>query len=163
MLTILSCGSKKNELKTLADSNKDDLRRFCDDFLKQSEIRNICIASSYDKNQCDAINSWVLCSKKWKTWSEQKTSFNFLNNLDEVLTDQKIDKVKYVRFADMLKKYNLKAIKKVFDCQTCVDLEYDVDGLRYSQNNKYTLKEDHEYLVVEKLNPNWTFYHRDWN
>lgn len=162
-LIIFSCESKKNELKSLADSNKDSLHVFCDNFLKQSEIRNICIASSYDKNQCDAVNSWGLCFNNWQTWDEQKKSNIYLATLDEVLANQKINKTTYNNYADFLKRNNLKSISKVWDCPTCVDLEYDLDGLRYSQDNKYRLKQDEEYLTVEQINTNWTFYHRDWN
>jgi hypothetical protein len=162
-LTILSCESKTRELKSLAESNKDSLQIFCDNFLKQSEIWNICIASSYDKSQCDAINSWSSCSKKWETWSEHQRSTIYLFALDQVLTDQKIEKTKYDYYANFLKRNNLKAIGKVWNCPTCIDLEYDLEGLRYSQDNNYRLEKGNEYLTVEQIDPNWSFYHRDWN
>ena len=164
-VTFFSCGFglKKRELKSLVDSNKDSLQIFCNDFLKQSEIRNICIAASYDKNQCDVVNSWCLRFKNWETWSEEKKSTIYLKTLDEVLADQKISKTTYNNYSDFLKRHNLKSISKVWNCETCVDLEYDLDGLRYSQDNKYQLKQDNEYLSVEQINPHWTFYHRDWN
>ncbi|WP_439185793.1 hypothetical protein [Carboxylicivirga taeanensis] len=161
--TSLLTSCERFDIRLVLTNNEEALTTICNDFLKQDGIRYINITSHYDKGTCDVVNSWCLRFEKWEKWDKQKEKTIYLDTIEEVIEYEKIDKVKYNALVNSLKKYNLKSIGKVYNCSSCVDLEFNLKGLRYSQDSTYRLKKDFEYLKVEQINTNWAYYKRDWN
>ncbi|WP_282037332.1 hypothetical protein [Saccharicrinis aurantiacus] len=159
--TLTSC--KRIDIKSVLSANQETLQTICNDFLRQGTITYINITSHYDKGTCDGVNYWSLCFQKWEKYNKQTEKRIYLNSLEEVLKYEKIDIGDYMALVNTLKKYHLKSISKVYNCSSCVDLEFDLEGLRYSQDSTYRLKKDFEYLQVEQINTNWAYYQRDWN
>jgi hypothetical protein len=165
ILFCSSCGdsSSIDRLRDLVKNNSPELTTICNHFLVDNTVRNISIAKSFDINKCEALNSWSYCGGKWETWDSKKDKEIYLYFKKDVLKHENINICSYNKFVNFLQKNKIESISKVYNCNRCIDFETALDGLRYSVDSKYILKEDDEYLWVKRINGNWHFYHRDWN
>ena len=166
ILTIFtSCNDSlpESQLEDLVANEPMELELVCKKFLSKGSIQNIAIPRIKDSNKCNSINNWILCGGQWESWNETGDNKIYLPNIEEVLKSEKIEQAEYNYYVQFLQKSNLESILRVYQCDNCVDLESSVTGLRYSNNKKYLLKEDFEYLSVKRINDNWFVYTRDWN
>jgi len=165
ILSFASCSgpSSIDRLGDLAKNNSPELLAICNHFLADSAIRYISIARTLDKYKCEAINSWSYCGGKWETWDSKKNEKIYLYSKKDVLKHENISLESYNKFTNFLQKNKIESIAKVYNCNYCVDFEVALDGIRYSVDSKYILKENYEYLWVKRISENWHFYHRDWN
>jgi len=168
LLLIILCTSCNNystmsEMKKMVLNNSSILENTCNKFLADSSIRSISIYKCYDSVLCESINSWSRCDKGWETWNKEREEQVTLPTKAAVLKFEHIAPEDYNYFKRFLKERNLTSIGRVYNCKNCVDLESSLAGVRYSINPQYVLREDYEYLTVDRVNPHWFVYYRDWN
>jgi hypothetical protein len=167
LIAFCSCdGVSRNDLKAQLKKNKDGFEAIAQKFLKQKSIKWISIYADYDNNLCQSINDWSNCpshSKKWESWDDSLKTEIYLSTRDEVLKRCNIKSEDYKYYFDFLKKHDLGQISIVFDCYGCVEFESKLNGLRYVADKETLLREDDEYLTVERVENNWFVYSRDWN
>jgi hypothetical protein len=166
-IILCSCGGLgTDELKIELGNNKAVFESIAQSFLKQKNIEWISIYSHYDSSSCQSINRWSNCpsqGRKWESWDDSLKVKIYLNSMDEVLEKNNIKPADYEFYFGFLIKHNLGQISRVFDCGNCVEFESKLNGLRYVTNKGELLKEDDEYLKVERVDDNWFVYARDWN
>jgi hypothetical protein len=164
LLLSVSCDSSKStNFELLAKDKSVELKNICDDFLLENDIRDISIAKLFDINKCEAINSWSYCGGKWETWDRKAEKRIYLFSKDSVLMHENIGRKSYDKFVRFMKKFEIETISKKYDCNSCVAFETGYDGLLYSAEGNYILKEDRNYIWVRSINKNWQLYGTDWN
>lgn len=163
---LVSCTNSlsRSELKSVLENDSIEIKSVCLDFLSNPNLDNINIARLKDSSLCESINAWHSCeNNKWNKMDIKNNRTLYLKSKEDVLKNEKITLKEYNYFKDFLVRKNLQIIKKVYQCDNCIDLESDVNGLRFSTEKNYLLNEDFEYLKVEKINDNFLSYTRDWN
>lgn len=163
---FLSCSNSlsRSELETILDNDSTEIKNVCFKFLSNPSFKEIRISKVKDSKPCDeSINSWFGCENQWQKMEIENDRTIYLNSKAEVLLAEKINLKDYEYFANFLLNHNLQSIGKSYCCNDCVDLESGLNGLRFSTNKNYKLKEDFEYITVEMINSNWSVYSRDWN
>jgi hypothetical protein len=163
---FLSCSSSlsRSDLETILENDSIELKNVCAKFLSNSNIQEIRISKVKGSHPCDeAINSWYGCESQWQKMDIENNRTMYLDSKAEVLSTEKINSKDYIYFANFLMRHNIQTIAKSYGRGDCVDLESGLNGLRFSTNKNYQLKKDFEYLIIEKINSNWSVYSRDWN
>ena len=166
LLITGSCSTGTSRLKLLVREHETELNEIAKRFLIQDKIQWMDISTEYDSLKSQSVNRWsssFIQGFKWRTWSDSLNDFIYLNNINEVLKKEKIDRNEYDYFHDKLKLFGLQSITNGFlPCNGCVEFEINLKGLRF-----YLLSGDlnvnDEYLWVEKINAHWFVYKRDWN
>ncbi len=159
-ILFVSCqgGLSTSNLEALLDKNENQLKEVANQFLKHKEIDWIIITNNLDSNNCQSINEWSNCptiDSKWKTWSDSLKNDIYLNSITEVLNHENIDSSTYNYFHNFLEYHKLLSISHgYFECENCVEFESHSSGLRYYTVQPNDLKEDYEYLYVERINAN---------
>lgn len=164
-ILLVSCNnfSSQGEMEKIIVMDSNNLESTCHKFLADSSIRSISVYNLYDSTLCESINSWSHCDKGWTTWDyRQEKEINLMSKA-EVLKAESISPSQYEYFTKFLRAKNLTSISRVYNCDSCVDLESGLMGIRYASNSHHILKEDDEFLIVKKINTHWFMYHRDWN
>ena len=123
------------------------------------------LAPFYDPSLCEHVNTWRRCRRSgpWEMWDIQAEKHIFLDSLPDVLKRERISVRTYTYFDRFLRDNNLRGISGNVETDSSVDFTAGLDGLRYTRDTSYHLKQDHEYLYVKRLSPHWHVYSRDWN
>lgn len=160
LITACNKGLNIRNLESLVIRKQTQLEIVANEFLIQTEIEYIHLAS--DSLCCQSINGWIYCPDD-SVWKSGKDS-TVLYTLHDVLIHDKINFRTFNYFHDFLLANGLYSISHgFFPCNNCVEFESVLNGIRYYKYFPNDLKQDDEYLYVNRINKHWFAYRRDWN